>query len=60
MKAERRAEEDKLVHQLEEARASEEEACRHSEGRKLLLHPIVTEETIKTGSFYTGVAAAAA
>jgi len=60
LRAERRAEEDELAHQLEEARASEEEACRHSEGRKLPLHPIVTEETIKTASFYTGVAAAAA
>ena len=51
-----RAEEDELVHQLEEARASEEEICRISEKR--LLHAFTTEETIKTPISHTGAAAA--
>jgi len=54
LRAEYRAEEDELVHQLQVARASEEEICRNSE--KPLLHPFLTEETITTPS-HTGVAA---
>jgi len=51
-----RAEEDELVHQLEEARTSEEEICRNSEMH--LLHAFTTEEIIKTPISHTGVAAA--
>ena len=50
-----RAEEDELVHQLEEARASEE-ICRNLEKR--LLHAFTTEETIKTPISHTGAAVA--
>ena len=50
-----RAEEDELVHQLEEARVSEE-ICRISEKR--LLHAFTTEETIKTPISHKGAAAA--
>ena len=54
--AQHRAEEGELVHQLQVARTSEEEICRNSEKR--LLHPFLTEETIKTPIAHTGVAAA--
>ena len=56
LRAEHTAEEDELVHQLQEARASEEEICRNSEKR--LLHAFIPEETIKTPISHTGVAAA--
>ena len=56
LRAEHTAEEDELVHQLQEARASEEEICRNSE--KCLLHAFIPEETIKTPISHTGVAAA--
>jgi len=56
LRAEHRAEEDELVHQLQEARVSEEEICRDSEKR--LVHPFIPEETIKTPISHTGVAAA--
>jgi len=51
-----RSEENELVHQLEEARALEEDIRRNS--AKRLLHSFLTEETIKTPFSDTGVAAA--